>query len=150
MARFALQSLLDHARHRLEAAERLLRMLKRREDEALAQLEALRIYRSDYERQFAARSGAGMPIHLLCDYHGFLGKMEEAVRHQEVIVEQARASLKRGQEQWAELRRKVQAYETMAARHAARERLKEDRRDQRSMDEFASRTHRQRTDDPLA
>ncbi len=150
MARFPLQSLLDHSIHRMEAAERLLRILKHKEGEAQAQLDALRGYRNDYEKQFANRSGQGMPIHLLRDYHGFLGKMEQAVQHQEVIVEQARARLQKGQEQWAELRRKVKAYETMAARHEARELLKEGRRDQRNMDEFASRAHRLRTDDPLA
>ncbi|MBI5331690.1 MAG: flagellar export protein FliJ [Betaproteobacteria bacterium] len=150
MARFALQSLLDHALHRLEAAERLLRNLKRKEEEALVQLEALRAYHREYERQFARRGEQGMAIHLLRDYHGFLAKMEQAVRHQELIVDQTRANLKRGQEQWAEQRRKVKAYEAMAARHAARELLKEERRDQRNMDEFANRAHRQRTDDPLA
>lgn len=148
MARFPLQSLLDHALHRLEAAERLLRLLRKKEADALAQLDALRSYRTEYQRQYGVKGGGGLPIHLLRDYHGFLGKMEEAVMHQELAVEQTRVNLKRGQTQWEEQRRKVKAYQAMADRHAARERLKEDRRDQRNMDEFASRAHRLQKEDP--
>jgi flagellar FliJ protein len=147
MARFPLQSLLDHAIHRQEAAERLLRILRKREADALTQWEALRTYQAEYQRQYGVKGGDGLPIHLLRDYHGFLGKMEEAVKHQELAVEQARANLKRGQEQWEELRRKVKAYQTMADRHLARERLKEERREQRDMDEFAGRAHRRNVED---
>jgi flagellar FliJ protein len=147
MARFPLQSLLDHAIHRQEAAERLLRILRKREADAQAQLDALRSYQAEYQRQYGERGGAGLPIHLLRDYLGFLGKMEEAVKHQELAVEQARVNLKRGQEQWEDLRRKVKAYQTMAERHLARERLKEERRDQRNMDEFAGRAHRKSLED---
>ena len=38
---FPLQALLEHSRHRTEAAERLLRILKRREEAARQRLEEL-------------------------------------------------------------------------------------------------------------
>ena len=119
--RFPLQSLLDHSRHRMEAAERLLRLLKRKEEAARQRQDELQGYKRDY--------------------HAFLGKLEVAIQHQGNEVAQATAHWQSAHDNWLALRQKVQAYEALAERHRRQERQIEERRDQRMTDEQAARRH---------
>jgi len=139
-SRFPLQSLLEHSRHRMEAAERMLRILKRKEEAARQRLDELRGYQRDYQQRLTGDAGAqGMAIHLLRDYHAFLGKLEVALRHQENEVDQAAAHWQLAHGNWLALRQKVKAYETLAERHRHDEQEREEKRDQRLTDEQAAR-----------
>ena len=145
MARqFPLQSLLEHVRHRRDAAERLLRMLKRREDAALVKLEELRGYKGEYQRRLAGDGARGLEIYLLRDFHVFLGKLDIAIRDQAAEVDKIRGQWGAAQENWFALRRKVKAFETLAQRHQSRELAKEERLDQRTNDEAALLRHLKR------
>lgn len=139
---FPLQTLLDHSRHRMEAGERLLRILKHKEQVARQSLDGLISYRGDYQQRLTTdASGPGMDIHLLRDFHAFLAKLEVAIEHQEKALVQAEANWKKAHETWLELRRRVKAYETLAERHRRREIQREEKRDQRLTDEQAARRH---------
>ncbi len=141
-SRFPLQSLLDHARHRMEAAERLLRILKRKEDEARRRQDELSGYKQEYQQRLTGQAGErGIEIHLLRDYHAFLGKLDVAIRHQEQEVSQAIAHWRGAHDNWLELRQKVKAYEALAVRHQSQERQREEKRDQRATDEQAARRY---------
>jgi len=135
---FPLQVLLDHAQHRLEAAERLLRMLRRKEDEARGRLEELRGYRVEYQARLAGLGRDGMHIQLFQDYHLFLGKIEHAVGQQEGELEQASTRWRQAHASWMELRQRVKAYETLAKRHAEAEDLRLEKREQRQTDELSA------------
>lgn len=146
-AHFPLQSLLDHARHRMEAAERLLRILRRKEEAARQRQEELQGYRHDYQQRLTGTTGErGMEIHLLRDYHAFLGKLDVAIRHQEQEVAQATAHWQGAHDNWLILRQKVKAYEALAERHHHQERRREEKRDQRLTDEQAARRHVHKTE----
>lgn len=136
---FPLQSLLDHARHRMEAAERLLLMIKRKEDSAKLQLDELGRYQGEYRMRLSGTSQGGMSIQMLRDYHVFLGKLEGAIRHQHEEVSQLHARWQAAHESWLALRRKVKSYEVLADRHHAAESYRQDRIEQRQSDEFAER-----------
>jgi flagellar protein FliJ len=136
--RFPLQVLLDHATHRLEAAERLLRMLRRKEDEVRRRLDDLRGYRQEYQARLAGQGRGGMHIQLFQDYHAFLGKLEGAVGQQEAELAQAGARWQQAHENWMALRQQVKAYETLAKRHAEAEGLRQERQEQRLTDEQSS------------
>ena len=141
-ARFPLQSLLEHARHRMEAAERLLRILRRKEEAARQRQDELHGYKRDYQQRLTGEAGTrGMDIHLLRDYHAFLGKLEIAIRHQENEVAQATAHWQSAHDNWLALRQKVKAYEALAERHRRQELQREEKRDQRQTDEQAARRH---------
>lgn len=141
-SRFPLQSLLDHSRHRMEAAERLLRILRRKEEAARRRQEELSGYKQEYQRRLAGQAGErGMAIHLLRDYHAFLGKLDVAIHHQEKEVAEALAHWQSAHDNWLALRQKVKAYEALADRHRNQERLREEKRDQRQTDEQAARRH---------
>jgi flagellar FliJ protein len=140
--RFPLQSLLEHAQHRMEAAERLLRILKRKEEAARQRQDELQGYKRDYQRRLTGDAGSrGMEIHLLRDFHAFLGKLEVAIRHQENEVVQATAHWQAAHDNWLALRQKVKAYEALAERHRHKEVQREEKRDQRQTDEQAARRH---------
>jgi len=140
--RFPLQSLLDHSRHRMEAAERLLRILRHKEEAARQRYDELQGYKQDYQQRLTGEAGArGMEIHLLRDYHVFLGKLEVAIRHQENEVAQATTHWKNAHDNWLALRQKVKAYEALANRHRQHELQREEKRDQRLTDEQAARRH---------
>lgn len=150
-SRFPLQSLLDHSRHRMEAAERLLRILRHKEEAARRRQEELQGYKQDYQRRLTGEAGErGMEIHLLRDYHAFLGKLEAAIRHQEKEVVQATAHWQNAHDNWLALRQKVKAYEALADRHRQQESRREEKRDQHLTDEQAARRHAGGPGKPMA
>lgn len=137
-ARFPLQTLLDHARHRMAAAERLLLMIKRKEDAARLKQEELERYRREYLARLAGDCQGGIDIQMLRDFHSFLGKLELAIDHQGREVEQIRARWQEAQKNWLTLRQKVKSYEVLERRHLTAESHRLDRREQRQSDELAS------------
>lgn len=139
--RFPLQPLLEHTRHRMDAAERTLKLLKQKEDEARQKLAELEGFRQEYQARLAATSAGGMHIQLMRDYHAFLAKIEQAIRHQVTVVEEAHARWQTAHRQWLAERQKVKAYETLAQRHHKRETLRAERQEQRLTDEHAARLH---------
>lgn len=144
VAAFPLQILLDHTRHRMEAAERLLRMLKRKEEQAQQRLQELHGYKSEYQVRLSGDGASGMDIILLRDFYAFMAKLDSAITHQESELKQARAHWQTARESWLALRQKVKAYETLALRHANQEMRKQERMDQRQTDENALRKHLRR------
>lgn len=139
--RFPLQTLLEHSRNRMEAAERLLVTLKRREEAARGRLEELNGYKAEYQQRLAGSGARGMDIHLLRDFHVFLAKMDAAIQQQTGEVDRARAHWQQAHVSWLALRQKVKAFETLAERHLAQELARQEKRDQRLTDESALRKH---------
>ncbi len=138
---YPLQALLDHALHRLEAAERLLRMRKRREAAARQRLAELEGYRSEYHARLGGGSRNGMDIHMLRDFHGFLAKLDGAIQAQTGEVEKAVEAWRGAESLWTEARAKVKAYETLCQRHLAEVQRQEERREQRQSDELVNRRY---------
>jgi flagellar FliJ protein len=142
MARdFPLQLLLEHAIHRMEAAERLLRMLGRKEAAARQRLEEIRGYKREYQERLTGAGQQGLEIHRLREYYAFLLKVDQAIAHQEVEVDKARANWAAAHEKWLAQRRQVQAYEVLARRHHQETLRQEEKRDQRATDEAAGRNY---------
>lgn len=142
MARpFSLQLLLEHSLHRMEAAERLLRMLGRKEDAARQRLREIQGYKREYQERMVGAGEQGMAIHRLRDYHAFLLKVDQAIQHQESEVAKAHEHWAVAHGKWLELRRQVKAYEVLAQRHRNETLRLEERRDQRVTDESAAQKH---------
>lgn len=151
MARaFPLQSLLEHARHRMDAGERLLRMLGRRLEAARRRLHELHEYKQEYQQRLAGGGTRGMDIHLLRDFHVFLGKLDAAIAQQSAEVDKAEAHWHAAHQNWLGLRRKVKAYETLAGRHQRQEIARQEKLEQRLTDENALRRHLWRDRGPVS
>lgn len=136
---FSLQALLDQARHRMEASERLLLMIRHKEEAAKQKLEELNGFRLDYRGRLSGNTQGGMDILLLRDYYAFLAKLEQAIRFQEREVEQQHARWLAAHANWLELRQKVKSYEVLKERHIQAENKRQNIREQRQSDEFAGR-----------
>jgi flagellar protein FliJ len=143
-AAFPLQALLDHSRHRMEAAERLLRALKRKEDLAQQRLQELHGFKSEYQARLSGDRAVVMDIILLRDFYVFLAKLDNAIAHQNGEVTNAHTHWKVAHDNWLVLRQKVKAFETLADRHAKQEIQKQEKREQRITDETALRKHANR------
>lgn len=131
----------------MEAAERLLRLLKRKEDAAHQRLQELLGYKSEYQARLSGVGSAGMDIMMLRDFYAFLIKLDSAITHQESEFAQAHAHWQAAHENWLTLRQKVKAYEALAVRHANLEMQRQEKRDQRLTDENALRKHANRNDE---
>jgi flagellar FliJ protein len=136
---FPLHSLLEHARHRLEAAERLMRYQKRKEEEARQRMAELIGYRGEYQARLGGTTASGMDIHMLRDYHQFLAKLAKAIEAQEEEVRRVQAQWRAAHGYWTGARAKVKAYEVLAERHRAAEVRRDDKLDQARMDELVNR-----------
>jgi flagellar FliJ protein len=138
-AKFQLQALLDQARHRMDAGERLLLLIRRKEEAAKLKLEELQRYRREYQARLSGTSQGGMDILMLREFHVFLGKLEQALQQQTREVEQQHARWMAAHQNWLELRQKVKSYEVLEKRHIQAEALLQDRKDQRQSDELSGR-----------
>ncbi len=125
----------------MEAAERLLRMLGRKEEAARQRLQEIQGYKLEYQQRMVGAGELGMEIHRLRDYHAFLRKVDQAIQHQESEVAKAHGHWEAAHGKWLELRRQVKAYEVLAQRHRHEARQREERRDQRVTDESAAQKY---------
>ena len=114
-------------------------MLGRKEAAARARLEEVQGYKREYQQRMAGATAQGLEIHLLREYHAFLGKVDVAIRHQESELARAREHWEAAHGKWLEQRRQVKAYEVLAERHHQRRQRLDEQRDQRVTDEIAGR-----------
>jgi flagellar FliJ protein len=121
-----------------DAAKRLGAAVRACEDTE-KQLTMLLQYRDEYHARFQASVAAGISIMGYRNYQSFLDKLDQAIEGQQKIVEtaQRRADSERGA--WQASERKRMSYGTLATRAEKEELRKENKRDQKLMDEFATR-----------
>jgi flagellar FliJ protein len=140
MARaFPLETVRTVARERAEAAARELGSHGRRLEAARAKLAQLEGFREQYLAERDAVLAAGADAARVRDYAGFLARLEEAVRAQGEELARVQAVFEAARARWLDLRRREQAMDTLAARHARAEAVRDQRLDRRLEDEFSQR-----------
>jgi flagellar protein FliJ len=127
----------------VEAAEQRLAQnlagLQRRVGDAESKLLELERYRGEYEQGFTQRAGLGIGVAQLRDYQAFLGRLTEAIRQQQVVVQRARAERDAERLRWQLAARRVKAIDHVAEQWQAEEHRAADRREQRDTDEHGQR-----------
>lgn len=136
---FPLRTLLEHSRHRLEAAERAMRYQKRKEEAARLRLDELHAYRVEYQGRLGEAGSGGLDIQMLRSFHAFLAKLDQAIGAQEKEVELARERWRAAHGYWTTARAKVKAYEVLAERHRFAETRREEKLEQARADELVNR-----------
>lgn len=126
-----------------DAAKRLGKAVKATED-AEQKLALLMQYRDDYAARFQAHLQAGLSASGYRNFQLFLGKLEEAIKGQQRVVQDAQRRAGHARSAWQESERKRMSYDTLATRARIVEERKELRRDQKQTDEFAARRLLQR------
>ena len=134
-----LETLIDMARTETDdAAKRLAAALKAVHD-AEEKLNMLAGYRDEYIRKFQATQQAGITPMAYRNFQAFMDKLDSAIHGQEEVV---RHSRKRGELEkaaWQAAERKRVSYSTLRDRESAKQQKLEAKRDQKAMDEHASR-----------
>lgn len=144
---FPLQTVLDLMQTRADDAARELGRLIAQEQDAKGRLKLLENYRDEYNARFREAAQQGLSPYQWSNFQAFLGKLDEAILHQQRLVETSSDRTAAGQKSWLDQRNKVQAFDSLAQKHEARERYAENRQDQKQADEFSARKFRDGQED---
>jgi flagellar FliJ protein len=114
------------------AAERLLNASEKK-------LHELHAYRDDYTQGFARRAGGGMGARELVDYQAFMTRLNEAIKQQALVVQQARSEAELQRKRWQEAAQRAKALGHVIERWHKEDVRAADQREQRDTDERAQR-----------
>lgn len=136
---FALQPILELMQTRADDATRHLATLIAAEQDARSKLQMLQEYRDEYAARFRAAAQNGLGQREWRNYQEFLDRLDEAVGHQRDAVTRQEQQTAAGQNAWQQQRQKLKAFETLSHRHTVSEVARDQKRDQKTQDEFAAR-----------
>jgi flagellar FliJ protein len=126
----------------VDARERELALAAAQSRQRLIDMEAklaeLARYRTDYHLGFQKQAAGGTSGLRLRDFRLFLGRLDEAIRQQELAVARARSELETQTRTWHESLRRAKALGFVVDKWQGEERVAADRQDQRDTDERAA------------
>lgn len=134
-----LMSLLSHAEGERDEALAHRQRMREALDAAHAQAVQLVAYRRDYEQRWAERFAQAGQVQLLHSYHGFVTRLTQAIEHQERVVAQAERQLERAVHTLQQQELRVASVLKLIERRVAEIERTSTQREQRSLDELASR-----------
>jgi len=136
---FSLQTVLELMQDRTDEATRNLARLIASEKDAKARLDMLQKYRDEYATRFRESAQRGLSQREWHNFQQFLLRLDDAIETQRKTVATQVKNTAAGQLQWQQQRKKLKAFDTLSDRHFASEYARENKREQKLQDEFASR-----------
>ncbi|HZT04203.1 MAG TPA: flagellar export protein FliJ [Steroidobacteraceae bacterium] len=130
-----------HERRKAEALAECERNVRA----AQAKLDELEAYRAAYVRDFTRRAESGMNGAGVREYQVFLGRLDEALRHQAQILTQGRLQRDAELESWRNAARRATAVGNLATHWQAEERLASEKTEQKETDERSQQLWSRRT-----
>ncbi|UQY44191.1 flagella biosynthesis chaperone FliJ [Erwinia sp. PK3-005] len=107
---------------------------------AAAQLEQLTRYEQEYGRQLqTTMSATGMPVINLLSHQFFISSLSRVVKQHTGHVAACQQSVDHALDRWKNDKRRLNAFETLVSRADTIQQAKENRLEQKLMDEFAQR-----------
>jgi flagellar FliJ protein len=125
----------DFERRRAEA----LAVCERRVSESEQKLSDLETYRDGYVRDFDIRAKSGIGAAAAQNFQAFLVKLEEAMRQQQQVIENARKQRDTEEQKWRSAAQRAEVIGKTITRWQGEEQHALDRREQRDSDERAAR-----------
>ena len=138
---FPLQTLLELMQNRTDEASRKLGQLITAEQSQRSRLQMLEQYRDEYAQRMREATAEGITRLILRNYQDFLARIDEAIEQQRQAVQNSELSTKAGQTEWRNQNTKLMAIDTLSSLHDARERYRENKQEQKILDEFSSRKY---------
>lgn len=111
-----------------------------------AKLKELQGYHAGYLKDFDKRAASGIKGSGIREFHAFLGKLAEAIRQQEELLEKAKADSEAERTHWQGAAQRSQIMDKVVERHTAKETKARDQREQRESDDRGQRTAKGRLD----
>jgi len=135
----ALDTLIELATKETDEATKRLGRAVRVSEEAQQKLVILQQYRDDYAARFQETLTAGLTALSYRNFQLFIEKIDVAIEGQHQVVRASQQRVADARLAWQACERKRMSYDTLAKRAREKELQKESRRDQKAMDEHASR-----------
>jgi flagellar protein FliJ len=135
----ALETLIDLATKETDEATKRLGRMVRTSDEAQQKLAILEQYRDDYALRFQESLSSGLTALSYRNFQLFIEKIDNAISGQQGVVRNAQQRVAEARAAWQACERKRMSYGTLVTRARQTAQLRENRRDQKEMDEHASR-----------
>jgi len=135
----ALGTLIDLATKETDDAAKRLGVAMKGVEAAEQKLALLNQYRDDYMVRFQSNLSTGLSAMAYANYQQFIGKLDQAIQSQQLVIRDAKLRVDREQQAWQASERKRMSYGTLAERAEKAELAKENKRDQKQMDEHAAR-----------
>lgn len=123
------------------ATEALAQAMKAAED-AQNRQNMLYEYRQGYVDNLNRNLATGMDIQAYNNFQNFFGKLDQAIAGQLELLESAKRLVKYKREMWQESQRKKLSYEVLMQRSHKHALKVEQKRDQKTMDEYSMRISR--------
>ena len=135
----ALETLIELATKETDEATKRLGRAIRVSEEAQQKLVILQQYRDDYAARFQDTLTNGLTALSYRNFQLFIEKIDNAIVGQQNVVVVTQQKVVEARTAWQACERKRMSYDTLAARAKEKEVQKENKRDQKAMDEHASR-----------
>lgn len=135
----ALETLIDLATRETDDAAKRLGMAMKGVEDAQQKLTLLNQYRDDYMMRFQQSMRNGLTAMAYANYQQFIGKLDQAINGQQLVVRDATLRVERERENWQASERKRMSYGTLAERAEKAQQAKDNKREQKQMDEYAAR-----------
>jgi flagellar FliJ protein len=145
--KFSLQPLLDLMQTRTDEATRQLGQLIAAEQSARSRLQMLEDYRTDYAVKLREACTQGLTPMALRNYQDFLARIDEAISQQALAVRHSEQNTASGQEHWKEQNKRLKAIDTLSLRHDAKERVLDNKQQQKIQEEHSTRKFAVRNDE---
>jgi flagellar FliJ protein len=134
-----LATLLEYAQQARDQARAKVARAQARLASAQGQVEQLRDYRNHTQQRWGDQLRQGAQMSMVQVYHGFLGRLHDAVDLQGHQVQRLEGELHQIESEVQAAEMKVAALEKLIARRAAEARHQAERREQKQLDEHVSR-----------
>jgi flagellar FliJ protein len=134
-----LQTLLEREKEKRDAALAEWREAERQANAAREQADSLVTYRGEYRKRWTAQFSQRAPIEILRCYQGFVDRLEQAIGSQQNVADQAAARLQAAQARLRHRETKVATVQRLIERRLQAGALREQRREQKTVDEAAQR-----------
>lgn len=126
----------------VELAMKALAQAMKQLEQGQQQKSLLSQYQQEYQQQWQTVVQKGLKADLYRNFQGFFSQLETAVNSQNAQIEQLQAVVLQRQQVLQEKQRKQKSYEVLITRALTLNEKIERKRDQKLMDEFASRAKR--------
>ncbi|MFT8211239.1 MAG: flagellar export protein FliJ [Symbiopectobacterium sp.] len=141
-----LVTLRELAQKEVEKAATQLGQVRKAYQQAEQQLKMLLNYQEDYRDRLQATMSAGMANTSWQNFQQFIQTLDVAITQHQKQLQHWNSRLDLAMKTWQEKQIRLNAFETLQEREDVRQLARENRLDQKRMDEFAQRASLRKTD----
>ncbi|MDX5630719.1 MULTISPECIES: flagellar export protein FliJ [unclassified Brenneria] len=139
-------TLRDLAQKEVEKAVGQLGQVRQAHQQAEQQLNMLLNYQDDYRQKLNTTMSGGMANNSWQNYQQFIQTLDKAIEQHRQQLLQWTSRLDLAMKAWREKQQRLNAFETLQDREATRQVARENRIEQKQMDEFAQRASQRKTE----